>query len=209
MYLLQRAATHFSPHQLGVGVRNGAEAIVHAAREALDKDPSKFLLRADLINAFNQADRGIGLEEVAANFPEILSWMCTSYGAPSHLLYAGTILSSETGFHQGDPLAGLGFALVLHPLVLRIQVLVPTLAMNSWFYDDGTKVGNRKELQTAVDVLVNEGPRRGLHLSTSLTSLEPKTDVWCPLDLGDEGEDPLQRGVPRVRSLGVILLGLP
>ena len=63
------------------------EAIIHAAREALAEDPSKHLLLVDLINAFNQADRGTALKEVTTAFPEILAWVCTSYGSPSHLLY--------------------------------------------------------------------------------------------------------------------------
>ena len=60
-HLAHRAAVHFSPHQLGVGVPGGCEAIVNATREALAKEPSKLLLLIDLINAFNQADRGIVL----------------------------------------------------------------------------------------------------------------------------------------------------
>ena len=35
--LQDRAAAHFSPHQLGVGVRGGCEAIVHTVRKALMK----------------------------------------------------------------------------------------------------------------------------------------------------------------------------
>ena len=38
--LQSRAAALLSPHQLGVGVRGGCEAIVHTVRKALDSDPS-------------------------------------------------------------------------------------------------------------------------------------------------------------------------
>ena len=50
----EKAAALFSPHQLGVGVRNGCEASVHTVREALAADPSLWVLQCDFINAFNQ-----------------------------------------------------------------------------------------------------------------------------------------------------------
>ena len=117
----EKAATLLSPHQLGVGVRGGCEAIVHAARQALDKAGNKYILQVDLINAFNQADRGVALQEVAEHFPEILPWVTTCYGTPSHLLFGELHILSDTGFHQGDPLATLLFAVVMHPVVLKIQ----------------------------------------------------------------------------------------
>ena len=86
---------------------------------------------------------------------------------------------------------------------------VPTIMLNSWFHDDGTEIGTKKELQTVVDLLVNEGPARGLHLSTALTSPHPKSEVWSPLPDFAQEEDPLQRGIPKVQALGVTLLGAP
>ena len=37
--LADKAAEHLSPHQLGVGVRGGCEAILHTVRQAVEKDP--------------------------------------------------------------------------------------------------------------------------------------------------------------------------
>ena len=125
----EKAAALFSPHQLGVGVRNGCEAIVHTVREALATDPSLWVLQCDFINAFNQADRQAALEEVAKSFPEILAWANTCYGQASHLLFGEAVLSSQCGFNQGDPLAALLFCLVLQSLVLMIQERVPGLAV--------------------------------------------------------------------------------
>ena len=59
--------------------------------------------------------------------------------------------------------------------------------------------------------MVREGPARGLILSTAHTTRAPslpKTTVWSKLDVtGDD--DPLGKGVPRVRGLGITLLGAP
>ena len=179
----EKAAALFSPHQLGVGVRNGCEAIVHTVREALATDPSLWVLQCDFINAFNQADRQAALEEVAKSFPEILAWANTCYGQASHLLFGEAVLSSQCGFNQGDPLAALLFCLVLQSLVLMIQERVPGLAVNSWFLDDGTQVGRHEDLQAVVDILVEEGPAKGLYLSTSDNTRapnQPKSSVWSP-----------------------------
>ena len=169
-------------------MRGGCEAITHTVRQALKTDPSLWCLQADFVNAFNLVDRGVALEEVARHFPEILAWVKTCYGQPSHLLFGVTSILSQLGVHQGDPLAALIFSLVLHPLVIAIQERVPTITVNSWFLDDGTAVGRGEELKQVVDILVAEGPARGLVLSTSATATapaRPKTTVWCPEGLGE------------------------
>ena len=207
--LADRAAQYLSPLQTGVGVRGGCEAIVHAARAALEKHPDKWLLQVDFINAFNCADRGSTLAEVARLFPEMLAWCTTCYGQPSHMQYGKTRISSTSGWHQGDALAALLFSLTLHPLALMIKEQVPGLDLNTWFLDDGTQVGTLEELQQVVDIIEREGPRLGLHLSTSATSNRPKSTVWSPLHYSTSVDDPLQRGVPVERSNGVTLLGAP
>ena len=206
-----KAAELLSPHQLGVGVRGGCEAIIHATRQAVDKAGEKFVMRADLVNAFNLADRATALQEVAQHFPELLPWVSTAYSSPSHLTFGSTSISSSCGFHQGDPLASLLFSLVLHPIVLQIEEQVPTLDLNAWFLDDGTLVGSGAELSQVVDILLEEGPPKGLILSTAATvkaPLLPKTTLWSKLDVTGE-EDPLGKGIPRVRGLGITLLGAP
>ena len=97
----------------------------------MEADPSLYCLQADFVNAFNLVNRNVALDAVLQNFPEILSWVKTCYGQPSHLLFGNTSLSSQLGFHQGDPLATLLFSLVLQPLVNLISERVPGLACNA------------------------------------------------------------------------------
>ena len=205
----ERAASLLAPHQLGVGVQNGCEAILHTVRKVLESDPSLFCLQVDFQNAFNLVSREVGLEEVARLFPEILAWTSTCYGQASHLLFGSTSISSECGWQQGDPLASLLFSLVLHPLLASIQERVPGLATHAWYLDDGTFIGKEEELAQVLDILVKEGPARGLVLSTTFTSPDnPKTTVWskeedhCPAAL-------LAQGVVWVEEEGIVLLGAP
>ena len=71
--LAGQAAELLSPHQLGVGVRGGCEAILHSVPEVIGKgDPDQWVLQADLIHSFNQADRDSAFKEVEKHFPQIL-----------------------------------------------------------------------------------------------------------------------------------------
>ena len=212
--LAQKAADLLAPNQLGVGVRGGAEAIAHAVTEAVKVHPSSWVLQADLVNAYNSVDRGVMLEEVARYFPECLAWAKSCYGAPSWLKFGEASILSATGLHQGDPIAGLLFCLVLKPIVDAIESEVADLILNAWYLDDGHIIGTKEELASVVDIIVREGESRGLILSRAATvhppSL-PKSVVWSPLDgIGDNEQDPLLRGIPKVKAGdGIVVLGAP
>ena len=120
--MAEKAVALFGPLQLGVGVRGGLEAIVHAVRQAVDdwSEQGLGVLQVDFINAFNYADRDAAFSEVEKHFPEILKWVYTCYGVEAELVMGDHIILSKTGFHQGDQLAGLLFSLVLHPVILTI-----------------------------------------------------------------------------------------
>ena len=72
-------------------------------------------------------------------------------------------------------------------------------------------MGTLEELKEVTDILLQEGPARGLTLSTAATVKapgRPKTTIWRQSGL--EGEaDPLGRGVAGLEQAGVILLGAP
>ena len=212
--LAEKAASLLAPNQLGVGVRGGAEAIAHAVSEAVKVDPSCWVLQVDLVNAYNVVDRGEVLERVANLFPECLAWAATCYGTSSWLKFGDYLIESATGLHQGDPLAGLLFCLVLMTVVDAIETEVPTLVLNAWYLDDGHLIGTKAELAQVVDIIVREGEPRGLTLSRAATVQPPSTPksvVWSSMDgLGEVEQDPLQRGIPKVKAGdGIVVLGAP
>ena len=198
-----RMGNLLAPHQLGVGVRGGVEAAVHTIREAVSLNPDKWLIQLDLQNAFNSVNRSHVLSEVARVLPDCLAWAVTCYGAASHLQFGNTSLSSSSGVQQGDPFAGICFALVLQPVVEAIQREVPTLVANVWFHDDGSAVGSEAELQSVVAIVKREGPQRGLHLQPD------KSTVWSPSPLAPGIKDPLGCGIKQVEEQGVKFLGAP
>ena len=73
--------------------------------EAEEEDEEFMILQLNLVNAFNVCDRDSALQVVEEEFPDILKWVLTCYGSVSILVFGDTIIRSECGFHQGDPLA--------------------------------------------------------------------------------------------------------
>ena len=136
------------------------------------------------------------------------------YGVTSWLKFGEATIASATGLHQGDPLAGLLFCLVLKPVVDAIEEEVSSLALNAWYLDDGHAIGSKEELAQVVDIIVREGEHRGLILSRAATVTPPslsKSVVWSSIDgIGDSDQDPLKRGIPKVRAGdGIVVLGAP
>jgi len=107
-----------APHQLGVGARGGAEALVHATRHYLySKAEDKAFIKLDFKNAFNSVRRDRVWEAVSSSCPGLLAYVLAAYGAPSFLWMGDTTLHSEEGVQQGDPLGPLLFCLAVQPLL--------------------------------------------------------------------------------------------
>ena len=166
--------------QLGVGVPVGCEAIVHAVarvQEDVDIPPEeRWILLLDFSNAFNRIDRGSMFQEVRARIPSVAAWLESCYGAQPILRLGERIILSCCGVQQGDPLGPLGFSLALHPIVEKIQEQVPGLLINAWYLDDGTLCGSAKDLHTALNIIEEEGPARGLHLNRAKSLLHIPED---------------------------------
>jgi hypothetical protein len=164
-----RAASLLKPFQLGVGVPGGSEGIIHAANAILENpnipEENKWFLQVDFVNAFNSASRELVFEELRQLFPELSAWVELSYGSQAHLKFGRSTILSCIGYHQGDPLAPLLFALVARPLILRIMNDIPNITTNAWFLDDRLIGGPNKSISKVVDIILEFGPKLGLHLA--------------------------------------------
>ena len=132
----------------------------------------RWTLLLDFSNAFNNITREPMFIEFCRGLPELSAWMEFCYSDQPLLLLGKDTIQSCCGVQQGDPLDPLGFALTLYPLVERIRAEVPSLALNSWFLDDGTLVGPPEDLSAALEIVESEGPSLGLNLKHS-KSLSP------------------------------------
>ena len=203
---IEDVRNHFAPHQLGVGVKGGCEALIHAANTIFNDNTipleEKWVLQIDMENAFNSIDRVSMLKETREHCPQLSAWADYCYGRPSILFFGEHKLSSSSGSQQGDPLSIILFSLVLQPLINRIKDSCPNLRLNGWILDDGTLIGPKDDLQRAYDIFATSGPAVGLLLNAS------KSRVWCGAS-HEDNPDPLDRNIPRSQSDGYDLLGAP
>ena len=124
-------ASDFAPVQLGVGIKNGCEAAVHATRSFLSSadflGPGSALIKIDVKNAFNSLHRDAMLTQVKDRCPSIYSLAHLAYRAPSPLYVGTSLIWSCSGVQQGDPLGPLLFALTINPFIKNL-----TSPLNSW-----------------------------------------------------------------------------
>jgi hypothetical protein len=167
--LCQKAIKYLAPHQLGIGVPNAIETILHGLNslirgDTVDVHAIFFLLNFE--NAFNMIGREFFFQEAFRLFPEKSHWVQFTYGCAALLFIGADVVLSYIGVQQDDPLGPLLFCLVLQILLLRVNDKfkgTPTPA----FLDDVT-VGPLRDVVTArsaLDLVKLEGPGYGLYLN--------------------------------------------
>ena len=105
------------PHQVGVAVPGGAEAIVHTARSYcrsnLESDDPVLFLKVDFKNAFNSVRRDKLLRLVREELKSFYPFIYQCYFKPSHLFFNNSSLLSAEGVQQGDPVGPMSFSIAI------------------------------------------------------------------------------------------------
>jgi hypothetical protein len=179
------AAALLTPHQLGVGVRCGAEQILHSLQHSLtDKDTKCALLKVDISNAFNSCDRARVLRQLYKQ--PTLSPMYRiadfGYAVPSQLLLQrceGQHLQSSNGVRQGDPLSAILFCLYLRDVLAEVSAQAKVQV--DGFFDDINVSGEPVEVMKAFSVLQRLLPEVGLDFNTAKSHFAYFHEADAPL----------------------------
>lgn len=162
-------ARYLQPQQVGFGSPLGCEAAIHATRAFVMREGSdNVLLKLDIRNAFNCVERDIMLAEVRDLIPAIFPFLQQCYSIPSSLIYDGTIIVSQVGAQQGDPLGPLIFSLAIHKTISSLQS-----PLNIWYLDDGTIGGSPESVERDVGLLFPALRALGLEVNTTKCEFFP------------------------------------
>ena len=195
--------------QYGIGESGGCEAVLHALNRLVapdDQPLDRVVMKFDAKNAFNNVERGPMLVGVRRSVPALLAMEQYKYRGSSHLyLPEGHVLLSRTGTRQGDPAAGLGFALVFRALLQGFQRIAEFEA-GACILDDITVCGEVGLAAELLEYLLAQGPAVGIHIRLD------KCAVWWPNALGvDDGRIPaaVPRCVDGIEMLGGVVTRSP
>lgn len=175
------------PHQYGVGVPNGAEAIVHSVasiQETLADDEG--ILQIDFTNAFNLVNRDRMFALVKEHYPalsNLVNYLYMNQGTLKVGSKGQNNLKSCVGVQQGCPLGPFLFSLVLRVLILKIESQVPGLKLNLWYLDDGHIVGKFSDLVRCMQIITEFGPELGLFVNQSKCVIYGKVPDNFPSDV--------------------------
>jgi len=161
--------TYLGPNQFGNRTR-GTETVIHTVREYMSLQDTEFgILKIDIKNAFNSISREFILQEVYEHFPQAFRWVNCCYGFHSKLFYKDTIITSENGTQQGDPIAGNLFCIGIKHVIEDIDE-TEGIDLNLWYCDDATIIGPITALSNAFKN-INKN-LNGIDLFTNLMKTE-------------------------------------
>ena len=145
--------------QLCAGQPAGTEAVVHAMRESFHDDDIEAVLLVDATNAFNALNRQVALRNVGQLCPSLATTSVNLYRSSADLFIGNSVLLSQEGTTQGDPLSMPLYALSTVPLIKRL----PGSVLQSWYADDASASGQIEHLLNWWKVLSELGPLYGYY----------------------------------------------
>ena len=132
--------------QLCGGQIAGTEAAVHAVRSLFDSDECQGVLLVDASNAFNSLNRSTALLNIQSICPPISTILWNCYRSPTDLYVDGSLLYSQEGTTQGDPLAMPMYALATVPLISELSKF--DSVSQTWYADDASACGKLTDVHS-------------------------------------------------------------
>ena len=125
--------------QLCVKEIAGVETDIHTVRSSSNEESAKWVLLVDATNAFNSLNRSSALLNICHLCPALVTILINCYREPVDLFVGGTVLKSQEGTTQGDPLAMPIYALATVPLIRELSSTSD--AKQVWYANDSAAFG--------------------------------------------------------------------
>ena len=81
------------------------------------------------------------LQAVSEVVPELYSFVHAAYGSPTSLFHRESIILSQEGVQQGDPLGPMLFCMTIHPMLQNLKS-----DLRAFYLDDGTLGGTSSDI---------------------------------------------------------------
>ena len=143
--ILRRTKPHCSAHQYAVNIQRGAERIVHLARSAFDDGMG--IIRIDIANAFNCAQRSLIDRLLRGSHPDILQYFHMMYGPSAQLAVYGPqqiqFIQFEEGVRQGDAFSAYFFCLLMDQVLVEVKRACPAVQLWAYIFFFFSSVANK------------------------------------------------------------------
>jgi hypothetical protein len=167
--------------QLGTNVSCGVEAMYHLFEEAVSQiTDGESVFKADFSNAFNNVSRQVLYDAIVARYPSLKNYFTLCYALPITLYSTFGNIKSQSGVHQGDPLGGTLFCIVLEEFMRSTGRRLEDFA----YFDDLFIKGKNRDLIDWVDCVAKTGPKYGLLLQLEKSKW---VGLVVPPSLSDKG----------------------
>ena len=157
--------------QLCAGQISGVEAAIHSMRTVFADDATEGMLFIDASNAFNSLNQAVALRNIQHLCPAFSTIIVNTYHHPAALYVDGSVLYSNEGTTQRDPLAMPFYALATLPLIGKLSKSVTQV----WYADDASACGRLSDLCLWWDQIPQLGPPFGYFPSAKKTWLAVKS----------------------------------
>ena len=155
------------PLQTCGGHASGAEAAIHAMKEIYEQDDTDAVLLIDASNAFNCLNRAVALHNIQVICPMLSKYIINTYRKPAKLFVnGGSMMYSQEGTTQGDPLAMPWYALSTTSIIDFLRENVPSV-LQVWLADDATAAGKLDSLYKWYNDLETVGKKYGYYVKHS------------------------------------------